>query len=264
MYFPRNGEWNLFDLKNDPHEMQSLHQDQTYQPVLTALKQRYQDIKTFYDANSAVIPQTRGDEPWWRQRDQAKNNLLKEGNIDLAFIGDSITQGWEGSGKAIWEQYYGNRKPINLGFGGDRTEHVIWRLNKGAWNRIQPKIAVVMIGTNNTGHKMQAPAETAQGVERILSILEERAPGTKVLLLGVFPRGRSLHDRGRVINQGINQIIRRFADGKRVHYLDLGDHFLNPNGECPEDIMPDALHLNEQGYRIWAEAMEPKLKELGL
>jgi len=264
MYFPRNGEWNLFDLKNDPHEMQSLHQDQTYQPVLTALKQRYQDIKTFYDANSAVIPQTRGDEPWWRQRDQAKNNLLKEGNIDLAFIGDSITQGWEGNGKAIWEQYYGNRKPINLGFGGDRTEHVIWRLNKGAWNRIQPKIAVVMIGTNNTGHKMQAPAETAQGVERILSILEERAPGTKVLLLGVFPRGRSLHDRGRVINQGINQIIRRFADGKRVHYLDLGDHFLNPNGECPEDIMPDALHLNEQGYRIWAEAMEPKLKELGL
>ena len=67
MYFPRNGEWNLFDLKNDPHEMQSLHQDQTYQPVLTSLKQRYQDIKTFYDANSAVIPQTRGDEPWWRQ-----------------------------------------------------------------------------------------------------------------------------------------------------------------------------------------------------
>jgi len=121
-----------------------------------------------------------------------------------------------------------------------------------------------MIGTNNTGHKAQDPAETAAGVQRILDILEERTPDTKVLLLGVFPRGRTPFDRGRIINQGINQIIRRYADGKRVHYLDIGEVFLNEDGQLPASIMPDALHLNADGYRLWAEAMEPKLKELGL
>ncbi|NBQ22739.1 MAG: DUF4976 domain-containing protein [Verrucomicrobia bacterium] len=264
MYFPRNGEWNLFDLITDPHEMKSVHQETAYAPIMKALQQRYQDMKGFYEVNSAIIPHSRGDEAWWRDRDREKNNRLKEGNIDLAFIGDSITQGWEGNGKPVWESYYGARKAVNLGFGGDRTEHVIWRLTKGAWNQIKPKVAVLMIGTNNTGHKMQDPSQTAAGIERILNILKERSPKTKVLLLGVFPRGKAPHDRGRVINQGINQIIRRLADNDRVHYMDLGDHFLQSDGDLPASIMPDALHLNEEGYRIWAEAMEPKLKELGI
>jgi len=264
MYFPRNGEWNLFDLITDPHEMKSVHQETAYAPIMKALQQRYQDMKGFYEVNSAIIPHSRGDETWWRDRDREKNNRLKEGNIDLAFIGDSITQGWEGNGKQVWESYYGARKAVNLGFGGDRTEHVIWRLTKGAWNQIKPKVAVLMIGTNNTGHKMQDPSQTAAGIERILNILKERSPKTKVLLLGVFPRGKAPHDRGRVINQGINQIIRRLADNDRVHYMDLGDHFLQSDGDLPTSIMPDALHLNEEGYRIWAEAMEPKLKELGI
>lgn len=264
MYFPRNGEWNLFDLITDPHEMKSVHQETAYAPIMKALQQRYQDMKGFYEVNSAIIPHSRGDETWWRDRDREKNNRLKEGNIDLAFIGDSITQGWEGNGKQVWESYYGARKAVNLGFGGDRTEHVIWRLTKGAWNQIKPKVAVLMIGTNNTGHKMQDPSQTAAGIERILNILKERSPKTKVLLLGVFPRGKAPHDRGRVINQGINQIIRRLADNDRVHYMDLSDHFLQSDGDLPASIMPDALHLNEEGYRIWAEAMEPKLKELGI
>ena len=244
--------------------MKSVHQETAYAPIMKALQQRYQDMKGFYEVNSAIIPHSRGDETWWRDRDREKNNRLKEGNIDLAFIGDSITQGWEGNGKQVWESYYGARKAVNLGFGGDRTEHVIWRLSKGAWNQIKPKVAVLMIGTNNTGHKMQDPSQTAAGIERILNILKERSPKTKVLLLGVFPRGRAPHDRGRVINQGINQIIRRLADNDRVHYMDLGDHFLQSDGDLPASIMPDALHLNEEGYRIWAEAMEPKLKELGI
>jgi len=264
MFFPRTREWSLFDLAADPHEMKSLHNDPAYKDILAGLQQRYNDIRTFYDVNPAVIPNSRGDEGWWNERDQAKRAIVREGNVDLAFIGDSITQGWEGNGKEVWAEYYANRKPVNLGFGGDRTEHVIWRLTKGHLNGISPKVAVVMIGTNNTGHKAQDPAETAAGVQRILDILEERTPDTKVLLLGVFPRGRTPFDRGRIINQGINQIIRRYADGKRVHYLDIGEVFLNEDGQLPASIMPDALHLNADGYRLWAEAMEPKLKELGL
>ena len=111
---------------------------------------------------------------------------------------------------------------------------------------------------------MQDPAETAEGIERILDILKDRSPETKALLLGVFPRGRSAHDLGRITNQGINQIIRRFHDGKRVHYLDISEAFLDENGDLPASIMPDALHLNKHGYQLWAEAMEPKLRELGL
>ena len=232
--------------------------------MFVARRSANNDIRHFYDVNPAVIPNTRGDESWWRERDQAKKAIVKEGDIDLAFIGDSITQGWEGNGKSVWNKYYTDRKPLNLGFGGDRTEHVIWRLNKGQFDNIQPKVAVVMIGTNNTGHKMQAPAETAAGVERILEIIKEKSPETKVLLLGVFPRGRTPHDAGRITNQGINQIIRRFHDGNRVHYMDVGNVFLDENQNLPASIMPDALHLNAKGYQLWAEAIEDKLNTLGL
>ncbi|MCA9215328.1 MAG: GDSL family lipase, partial [Planctomycetales bacterium] len=157
-----------------------------------------------------------------------------------------------------------HRKPINFGFGGDRTEHVIWRLTHGHLQKIKPKVAVLMIGTNNTGHSMQQPTEVADGVKRILDILEERTPDTKVLLLGIFPRSRSPYDLPRLNNVAINQIIRRYHDGERVHYLDIGDVFLEDDGHLPESVMKDALHLGADGYRRWAEAIEPKLKELGI
>ena len=120
-----------------------------------------------------------------------------------------------------------------------------------------------MIGTNNTGHFDQDPQEVAAGVKRILEILGERLPKTKVLLLGIFPRGREQLEPRRLNNVAINQIIRRFADGDRVHYADIGDVFLEENGHLPASIMPDALHLNEEGYERWAAAIEPLLQELG-
>lgn len=265
MFFPRTREWNLFDLEKDPQEMTSLHNDPAYAGILKGMQQRYRDLKDFYDVNPATIPMTRGDEGWWRNRQNEKNALVREGNVDLAFIGDSITQGWEGAGKDVWESYYGTcRKPVNLGFGGDRTEHVIWRLTHGNLNGIDPKVAVLMIGTNNTGHSMQDPEQVAAGVQEILSIMKERKPETKVLLLGIFPRGRTPFDEKRLNNVAINQIIRRFADGERVHYLDIGHTFLNADGYLPEDIMPDALHLSPAGYKLWAEAIESKLTDLGI
>ena len=190
MFFPRTNEWQLIDLKHDPHELRSLHDDEAHAGVLAALQQRYRDLRQFYQVNSAVIPATRGYEAWWRDRDKAATDRAKQGDVDLAFIGDSITQSWEGPGKEIWQQHYAQRKPINLGFSGDRTEHVIWRLQRGNLANIQPKVAVVMIGTNNTGHKRQDPAEVAAGVEQILDILEDRTPNTKILLLGRVSTGQ--------------------------------------------------------------------------
>ncbi len=178
MFFPRSREWNLFDLETDPQEMKSVHADPQYADILKGMQKRYRDLREFYDVNTATIPATRGDEPRWRQRNAAMNQLAKKGNVDLAFIGDSITQGWQGRGKATWDKFYGDRKAINLGIGGDRTEHVIWRLTHGNLGKIQPKVAVLMIGTNNTGHSMQDPSEVAAGVQKILDILSERLPNT--------------------------------------------------------------------------------------
>jgi N-acetylglucosamine-6-sulfatase len=263
-FLPRTGEWQLFDLEKDPKELRSRHADPEYAPILAALKQRTVDLRKFYGVNSAVIPATRGDEAWWRTRDREKREQAKAGGHPLVFIGDSITQGWETAGKDVWNEYYDGRQALNLGFSGDRTEHAIWRLTQNQLESNRPKVAVVMIGTNNTGHRMQEPDEVAEGVQHLLAVLADKSPETRVLLLGIFPRGTTPWDPGRINNQGINQRIRRFADGDRVRYLDVGNAFLEPDGTVSREVMPDALHLSAEGYRRWAKAMEPTLRELGL
>lgn len=264
MFFPRTREWNLFDLEKDPQEMTSMHADPAYATVLAGMQKRYRDLRQFYDVNTAIIPATRGDESRWRERDASMKKKAAQGDVDLAFIGDSITQGWEGRGKAVWQKHYANRKAINLGIGGDRTEHVIWRLTHGNLGKIEPKVAVLMIGTNNTGHFLQDPDEVAAGVERILEILQERLPNTKVVLHGIFPRGPDPLDEKRLNNIAINERIARLADGDQVQFMEIGDRFLEPDGSISKEIMPDLLHLSEAGYELWAKALEPKLKELGL
>lgn len=264
VYFPRRTKWQLFDLEKDPHELTSVHDDPAYATIFAGMQKRYNDLRHYYDVNAAVTPNSRGDEKRWKDRQTAVNELAKKGGYDLAFIGDSITEGWEKKGKEVWEDFYADRNSINLGFGGDRTENVIYRLTHGNLSNVKPKVAVLMIGTNNTGHKMQEPREVAAGVKEILDILEEKIPDTKILLLAIFPRGPDPLDEMRLNNLAINQLIRNYADGERVHYLDFGYLFLEPDGTISKEIMPDLLHLNPASYRTWAEAMEPKLKELGL
>lgn len=263
MFFPRTREWNLFDLEKDPQEMTSVHADPAYAEILANLQQRYRDLHEQYDVNPATIPATRGDEPNWRKRDAAITKRAK-GTAKLAFIGDSITQGWEGSGKSVWKEFYGDRDPINIGIGGDRTENVIWRLTHGNRGNIKPEVAVVLIGTNNTGHFMQDPDQVAEGVEAILDIMAKQWPKTKVVLHGIFPRGATAEDPKRLNNDAINERIRKFADRDNVQYLDISDQFLESDGTIDKKIMPDQLHLSTEGYRRWATALEPTLKELGL
>ncbi|MBX3746513.1 MAG: sulfatase-like hydrolase/transferase [Verrucomicrobiae bacterium] len=263
-FLPRTREWQLFDLERDPQELRSLHADPEYAPILAALQQRTADLRRFYAVNSAVIPATRADEPWWRKRDQEKREATRAASPELVFIGDSITQGWETAGREVWNEFYASRKALNLGFSGDRTEHVIWRLTHNPVAPHRPKAAVVMIGTNNTGHFMQDPDDVTAGVQRILELLAQQSPDTRVLLLGIFPRGASPWDPGRINNLGINQRLRRLADGDRVRYLDLAPAFLESDGTLSREVMPDALHLSTEGYRRWANALEPALRQLGL
>ncbi len=200
---------------------------------------------------------------WWMPRHESKLEEIRQADkVDLLMIGDSITHGWEGRGKAVWEKYYAKRNPLNIGFSGDRTEQVLWRFDHGELDGIKPKAAVVMIGTNNTGHRKDDPDETAAGIQAILDRLGDKLPQTKVLLLAIFPRAASADNELRQINDAINQRISKFADNERIFYLDIGDNFLDDDGALPESIMPDRLHPNAEGYEIWAEAMEPTLARL--
>ena len=159
----------------------------------------------------AVAPESRPDK-WWSDRHAEKLKQLKATeSVDLLMIGDSITHGWEGRGKQVWSEYYAKRNAFNIGYSGDRTEHVIWRLQHGEVDGISPKLAVIMIGTNNTGHRQDPPEQTAAGIKMILDELKKRLPKTKVLLLAVFPRGATTDDKLRKINTGINKIIKKFS-----------------------------------------------------
>jgi beta-glucosidase len=194
------------------------------------------------------------------KRHESFNTRVAKGNVDLVFIGDSITQGWEGRGKGVWEKFYGKRNSVNLGIGGDRTQHVIWRLDNGNLKDITPKAAVIMIGTNNSGSN--SSKEIADGVEAIVKQLRNKTPKTQILMLGVFPRGTNNADKRRQVNEGANAIFKKLADGKHVHYLDIGPKFLEKNGTLTREIMPDLLHLSEKGYTIWAESIEAQLAKL--
>lgn len=211
-----------------------------------------------YAENSAIKPQPRGDD-WWKTRHQSMNDRVKKGNVDLIFIGDSITHGWEGAGKATWDKYYGNRNAVNLGIGGDKTEHVLWRLDNGNIDGISPKLAVIMIGTNNAS--ANTPEEIAEGDTAIVKKLREKLPNTKILLLAIFPREEKPGELRAKLTK-VNAIIAKLDDGKMVRFMDIGPKFLEADGVLPKSIMPDALHPNEKGYDIWAQAIESTVAEM--
>jgi beta-glucosidase len=205
------------------------------------------------------LPQT---ESWWTRQHEHTLARIRQGEVDLLVIGDSITQGWNDEGRRIWDVYYGRRRAVNLGFNGDRTEHVLWRLDHGEIEGIAPKLAVVMIGTNNTGTRHDPPEETAAGIQAILTTLRTNLPGTKILLLGVFPRSASAGDRLRRLNVAINDRLRLYADNRQIFFLDLSRRFLDDQGRLSQDLMPDYLHLSMRGYQVWADGMEDVVRKL--
>lgn len=222
------------------------------------------------DTNLAIQPVPR--DAGWVKRHESFNEISKKGEAPLVFLGDSITQGWGGKGKAAWEKHYTTRKAANFGIGGDRTEHVLWRLANGNFDGLSPKLIVLMIGTNNTGHVGRpqkelndaiyhcTAEETAEGVKQIVETLKKKCPASKILLLGIFPRGEKPADAMRKQNEATNAIISKLADGKTVEFLDIGQTFLQPDGTLTREIMPDLLHLSEAGYDKWADVIEPKIK----
>lgn len=201
---------------------------------------------------ATVTPVPR-DEGWMKRHRQFLERA-KQGNVDLLFLGDSITQGW--GDNDVWKRFYGPRHAANFGIGGDRTEHVLWRIQNGELEGIEPKVVVLMIGTNNSGSA--TADEIAQGVTAIVKELRTRLPKAKVLLLGVFPRAEKPNATRAKLAE-VNTKIAQLDDGSNVKFLDIGKVFLNEDGSISRDVMYDYLHLTGKGYRLWADAMEPTL-----
>lgn len=218
------------------------------------------------DKNPATTPSPRLNKEMqpdanWMKRHEGFVEIAKKGDVDVLFLGDSITDAWRGkAAQPTWEKFFMPHKPANFGIGGDRTQHVLWRIQNGELDGIKPKVVVLMIGTNNTGD--DSAEQIADGVTAIVKTIRQRSPSTKVMLLAVFPRGEQPDNPGRVKIAQINKTISKLDDGKSVRYLDIGGKFLQPDGTLSKDIMPDFLHLSAKGYEIWGEAINPLLNEM--
>lgn len=204
---------------------------------------------------AATTPVERTD-PLVRKRRQDMTARKRQGPIRLLFLGDSITQRWD---QTLWDKHWAPRQAANFGIDADRTEHVLWRLQQGDIDGLSPEVIVLLIGVNNC--RRDRSADIAAGVGAIVDELRARCPNSRILLLGIFPVGQEPNVFRDRLGFG-NTMIAKLADGDRVHFLDLGDRFLQPDGTIAAEIMPDFLHLSTEGYRILATALEPHLRTL--
>ena len=202
--------------------------------------------------------------PLWQQHHENRKRWTIEKEVDLLMIGDSIVFRWSRNGKKVWDKFYGERNAVNIGSSGDRTYHMLWHLKNGGLEGMKnhnPKLIVMMIGTNNRGKPELHGEDTAYGILALLKEVHAQLPNSKILLMPIFPRGDTPEDEGRVRNNEINEIIHDYVDNKTVHWLDISHVFLDKEGKLNRDLMPDGLHPDENGYSAWAEAMEPTIKK---
>ncbi|HTT57611.1 MAG TPA: platelet-activating factor acetylhydrolase IB subunit [Opitutaceae bacterium] len=221
-------------------------------------------------ANTATEPAPK--DARWMQRHAAFVAEAKQGGIDVLFLGDSITDFWRDTnpqrgGQAVWDRDFAPLHAANFGISADRTQNVLWRLEHGEADGYQPKVVVLMIGTNNTGLERDGVTprnttpEVIEGVTAVVHELRVRFPEAKILFLAIFPRGEK-NDPQRAQIAAVNRELAKLHDGKHVFWLDIGARFLDAGGNLPRDIMPDLLHPSLKGYEIWADAIREPLRQL--
>ena len=224
--------------------------------------EKVNEYKITLGSHSAVTPVPRPDSwDWWTKRHQAIVDRVKQGNVDMIFIGDSITYGWEVAGKDVWQQYYAKCNAVNMGYNSDRTQEVLWRLDNGEIAGISPKLAVVLIGVNNSAGEDNTVKEMSEGIIAVCQKLRKDLPNTKILLLAIFPAlEKPCPQRDK--NAEASKLVSAIADNKWIYYLDIGDKFVGKAGVISKDIMPDFGHPSAKGYQIEAEALEPMVAKL--
>ncbi len=223
---------------------------------------------TMYCYGGSVASQPQSGFPsfcWWgRGRPLEKRNEIVDGpaEYDVVMVGDSITHRWEregGEGRELFQKLKKTYSILNLGYGGDRTEHVIWRMENGELEGYKAKMFAVMIGTNNHGRDIDG---IAAGVKRIVDDIRTKHPESKIVLMPIFPRGAAADDPKRLGNEKVNAIIKGYADGETIRWLDFNERFFNAEGKLTKEVMNDLLHPNEKGYEIWWQAMGPVVREI--
>ncbi len=217
--------------------------------------------------NTALIPKPKLENDFydWYERHENKKNLVRRHKFDLIFIGDSITHFFEGhpgianKGDSIWQNFYADRNALNLGFGWDRIQNVLWRLENGEFENQCPAWVVLNIGTNNLTETANAPKNTSEeigeGIKALCEFILDRSSKTRILLMGIFPRGLP-NDLQRFEINAINLYIKTLA---QVTFMDIGNKFVDAAGNIDPQIMPDLVHPSTSGYRIWAESIDPLL-----
>ena len=228
-----------------------------------ALLQKYPDVLEVRPPppNTAIIPAL---SPQFRGKHENNLAVARQGDAELLFMGDSITDFWrnpEGAfaGHPVQQQYFGHWKVANFGIAGDTTQGVLYRLQNGEGQGFKPRAVMLMIGTNNT--MRNSAAEIAEGIGAVVLQLQKDFPEARILLLGIFPRSRPGDPVRDTIAQ-INNSIQKLDDGRRVFYLDIGEKFLDAQGNIPNDVMSDGLHPGPKGYEIWAQAVIEPLSAL--
>lgn len=194
----------------------------------------------------------------WLRRHEAFVAEAKKGDVDLLFLGDSLTEAWRGQ-KELWTSEFGSCRAANFGLAGDGTQHLLWRLRNGTLDGLRPRAIVLLIGTNNLGRAGESVESARTGVEAILKELRSRAPGARVLLLGVLPRGETA---AHPLREKIRALNAELATLEGLRFVDFGGRLLRPDGTLSPDLLPDGMHLSTAGYRIWAEALREPLAEL--
>ena len=207
-------------------------------------------------ANSAIAP----TQTFVRttERHNGFVETAQNGDFDILFEGDSITDFWQNTGAEVQKTYFGDVKVANFAVGGDTTQGVLWGLQNGEGQGHEPKAVMLMIGTNNAFQGNTGP-EIAEGVGAIVLELRKDFPDAKIMLLAIFPRGDNANDANRIKNEEANKIIARLHDGEHVFFTNINDKFLNPDGSVI-GFGADNLHPNAEGYEIWAKAVAPTLK----
>ena len=230
------------------------------------------------EIRQATTPTAKLSLDWWKARHEAKLLDRESRPIDIVFIGDSITHGWEvefgeagyglaipeetkqyyleGAGRVVYDEYWKDCNVLNIGFGGDETQNLLWRLDTGAVDNIKPKMLVLMIGINNIGVSHHSARATAAGIKAVLNKIREKLPETKIVLMAILPiRDKNGQER-HVVNE-TNKIIEKFADNETIFFLNMNDKFLDENEDILVRYMPEQVHPNADGYRIWTKMLQP-------
>ena len=220
-------------------------------------------------------PYSRNNGEWWwirRMAERREKIANSGGSFDLVLMGDSITHFWEErpAGAASYAELTNKYSVLDCGYGGDMTQHVLWRAKNGELDGYKAKTVVLMIGTNNNSSDRSRPADVAAGIQAILKVIREKQPQAKIVLHPIFPRGFSpeadarnnaRHAPAHARNQETNKLIRNFADGKTIFWCDFNDKLVDPaTGWTTKELMGDAIHPADKGYRIWMAALEPFLR----